>query len=64
MGPDITGQSNNIVIIELPTGRRINCLTCMDDFSRECMMISVAFGILVISNMFIEVIESDLPVMK
>ncbi len=29
----------------LATGRRINCLTCVDDFTKECLTIIIAFGI-------------------
>lgn len=29
----------------LVTGRRIKCLTCMDDFMKECLTIIAAFGI-------------------
>ncbi len=29
----------------LNTGRRIKCLTCVDDFTKECLTIITAFGI-------------------
>ncbi len=29
----------------LATGRRIKCLTCVDDFTKECLTVTVAFGI-------------------
>lgn len=29
----------------LATGRRIKCLTCVDDFTKECLTITVAFSI-------------------
>ncbi len=29
----------------LANGRRIKCLTCVDDFTKECLTITVAFGI-------------------
>ena len=29
----------------LTTGRRIKCLTCVDDFTKECLTITTAFGI-------------------
>ena len=29
----------------LATGRRIKCLTCVDDFAKECLTIITAFGI-------------------
>lgn len=29
----------------LATGRRIKCLTCLDDFTKECLTITIAFGI-------------------
>ncbi len=29
----------------LSTGRRIKCLTCVDDFTKECLTVTVAFGI-------------------
>ena len=27
------------------TSRRIKCLTCVDDFTEECLTITIAFGI-------------------
>jgi len=29
----------------LATGRRIKCLTCVDDFTKECLTVTVAFKI-------------------
>lgn len=29
----------------LATDRRIKCLTCVDDFTKECLTITIAFGI-------------------
>jgi len=29
----------------LATGRRIKCLTCVDDFMKECLTITATFGI-------------------
>jgi len=29
----------------LATGRRIKCLTCVDDFIKECLTVTVTFGI-------------------
>lgn len=29
----------------LATGRRITCLTCVDDFTKECLTVTAAFGI-------------------
>lgn len=29
----------------LASGRRIKCLTCVDDFTKECLKITAAFGI-------------------
>ncbi len=29
----------------LATARRIKCLTCVDDFTKECLTITAAFGI-------------------
>lgn len=29
----------------LTNGRRIKCLTCVDDFTKECLTIAAAFGI-------------------
>lgn len=29
----------------LANGRRIKCLTCVDDFTKECLTITVVFGI-------------------
>lgn len=35
----------DFVIDALASGRRIKCLTCVDDFTKECLTITVAFGI-------------------
>ncbi len=32
----------------LANGRRIKCLTCVDDFTKECLTITAAFGISVV----------------
>jgi putative transposase len=37
--------SMDFVIDALATGRRIKCLTCVDDFTKECLTVTVAFGI-------------------
>lgn len=29
----------------LATGRRITCLTCVDDFTKECLTVTAAFAI-------------------
>ena len=29
----------------LSSGRRNKCLTCMDDFTKECLTLTVAFGV-------------------
>jgi len=29
----------------LATGRRIKCLTCLDDFTKQCLVVTVAYGI-------------------
>lgn len=33
------------VMDALSSGRRIKCLTCLDDFRKECLRITAAFGI-------------------
>lgn len=43
-GPNLT-WSMDIVMDALASGRRIKCLTCVNDFTKECLTISVAFGI-------------------
>ncbi len=43
-GPNLT-WSMDFVMDALASGRRIKCLTCVDDFTKECLTISVAFGI-------------------
>ncbi|HFK3783459.1 TPA: IS3 family transposase [Klebsiella oxytoca] len=37
--------SMDFVMDALATGRRIKCLTCVDDFTKECLTITIAFGI-------------------
>ena len=37
--------SMDFVMDALATGRRIKCLTCVDDFTKECLTITTAFGI-------------------
>jgi putative transposase len=37
--------SMDFVMDALATGRRIKCLTYMDDFTKECLTVTVAFGI-------------------
>ncbi len=37
--------SMEILMAALSTGRRIKCLTCVDDFTKECLTVTVAFGI-------------------
>lgn len=37
--------SMDFVMDALATGLRIKCLTCVDDFTKECLTITVAFGI-------------------
>lgn len=42
--PNMT-WSMDFVMDALATGRRIKCLTCVDDFTKECLTVPVAFGI-------------------
>ena len=42
--PNLT-WSMDFVMDALATGRRIKCLTCVDDFTKECLTITIAFGI-------------------
>ena len=42
--PNLT-WSMDFVMDELATGRRIKCLNCVDDFTKECLTVTVAFGI-------------------
>jgi len=35
----------DFVMNALATGRRIKCLTCVDYFTKECLTITIAFGI-------------------
>jgi len=44
MGTNLT-WSMDFVMDALATGRRIKCLTCVDDFIKECLTVTVAFGI-------------------
>lgn len=36
--------SMDFVMDALATGRRLKCLTCVDDFTKECLTITIAFG--------------------
>lgn len=42
--PNLTWSMDS-VMDALSTGRRIKCLTCVDDFTKECLTVTVAFGI-------------------
>jgi len=42
--PDLT-WSMDFIIDVLASGRRIKCLTCVDDFTKAYLTITVAFGI-------------------
>jgi len=42
--PNLT-WSMDFVMDVLASDRRIKCLTCVDDFTKECLTITVAFGI-------------------
>lgn len=42
--PNLT-WSMDFVMDALASGRRIKCLTCMDDFTKECLRITAVFGI-------------------
>lgn len=42
--PNMT-WSMDFVMDVLASGRRIKCLTCVDDFPKECLTITAAFGI-------------------
>lgn len=42
--PNLT-WSMDFVMDALTTGRRIKCLTCVDDFTKECLMFTVVFRI-------------------
>ena len=42
--PNLT-WSMDFVMDALATGRRIKCLTCVDDLTKECLTITIAFGI-------------------
>lgn len=42
--PNLT-RLMDFVIDALASGRRINCQTCVDDFTKECLIIITAFGI-------------------
>ena len=45
--PDVPNMtwSMDFVMDALASGRRIKCLTCVDDFTKECLTITAAFGI-------------------
>ena len=42
--PNLT-WSMDFVIDALASGRRLKCLTCVDNFTQECLTVTVAFGI-------------------
>ncbi len=42
--PNLT-WSMDFVMDALATGRSIKCLTCVDDFTKECLAVTVDFGI-------------------
>jgi len=42
--PNLT-WSMDFVMDALATDRRIKCLICVDDFTKECLTITIAFGI-------------------
>ena len=42
--PNLT-WSMDFVMDALATGRRIKCLTCVDDFTKECLTVTIALGI-------------------
>jgi putative transposase len=42
--PNLT-WSRDFVMDALATDRRIKCLPCVDDFTKECLTVTVAFGI-------------------
>lgn len=42
--PNLT-WSKDFVMDELANGRGIKCLTCLDDFTKECLTMTAAFGI-------------------
>jgi len=42
--PNLT-RSMDFVMDALGNGRRIKCLTCVDDFTKECLTITTAFAI-------------------
>lgn len=42
--PNLT-WSMDFVMDALATGRRIKCLTCVDDFTKECLTVTVAIEI-------------------
>lgn len=44
MAPNLT-WSMDFVMDTPATGRSIKCLTCVDDFTKECLTITIAFGI-------------------
>ncbi len=42
--PNLTWSMDSVMGV-LATGRRIKCLTCVDDFTKECLTVTVVFGI-------------------
>jgi putative transposase len=42
--PDLT-WSMDFVMDALTTGRRITCLTCVGNFTKACLRVTIAFGI-------------------
>ncbi|MGJ8713376.1 integrase catalytic domain-containing protein, partial [Pantoea agglomerans] len=42
--PNLT-WSMDFVTDALATGRKIKCLSCVDDFAKECLTVTVTFGI-------------------
>jgi putative transposase len=43
--PLLRPEAPNLTWSMVATGRRIKCLTCVDDFTKECLTITTAFGI-------------------
>lgn len=37
--------SMDFVMDALATGRKMKCLTCVDNFTKECLTVTVAFGV-------------------
>jgi putative transposase len=44
MAPNLS-WSMDFVMDVLATGRKIKCLSCVDDFAKECLTVTVTFGI-------------------